>query len=106
MAGKARIGFDELSRPIVADRERAARVNEAYEEAKNEHLAFSLNKIREALGISQEELATHLGITQSAVSQALKNPATIALMRRLVIGMGAELEVNVKVGDQRFPVDA
>ena len=106
MAGKGRIRFDDLARPVVADPGRAARVDALYDEAKGEHLAFSLNEIREALGITQGELAEHLGVTQSAVSQALKSAATVSAIRRLVAGMGAELELVVKVGDHRYLIDA
>ena len=106
MAGKARISFDELARTITADPERAARVDALYDDAKAEHLALSLNEIREALGVTQDELAAHLGITQSAVSQALKSAATVAAIRRLIEGMGGELELVAKIGDHRYPVDA
>jgi hypothetical protein len=84
MVGEGRIRFDDLARPVVADPGRAARVDALHDEAKGEHF----------------------GVTQSAVSQALKSAATVSGIRHLVAGMGAELELVVKVGDHRYLVDA
>ena len=102
MAGKGRITFNELARPIHADPKRAARSDAAYDDALAEHVSYSLNELRESLGLTQAQLAEALGVTQPAVSQALDHASTLAAIRRLVEGMGCELKLIAEHDGKQF----
>jgi plasmid maintenance system antidote protein VapI len=102
MAGKGRANFDVLVRPIEADPVRAARLADEEADVVGEHLAYSLNEIREQLGITQAELAASMGISQPAISKALHGVSTIAALQRLVQALGGDLELVINHHGQRF----
>ena len=61
-------------------------------------VGYLLREAREAAGLNQSELATRLGCTQQAVSQAERwasNP-TIELVRRWATAVGARLELALE----------
>lgn len=62
---------------------------------------YTLNEIRRSLGITQEEMASRLGITQSAVSKLLRDGATVDVIRRLVEAMGGTLEITAVIDGRR-----
>jgi DNA-binding transcriptional regulator YiaG len=58
-----------------------------------------LHQLRQALKLSQEQVAEELGITQAAVSRLEHRPDLfVSTLRRFVEAMGGELEIRV-----RFP---
>ena len=58
-----------------------------------------LHQLRQALKLSQEEVAEELGITQAAVSRLEHRPDLfVSTLRRFIEAMGGELEIRV-----RFP---
>jgi hypothetical protein len=75
MVGTGRANFDVLARPIEADPVRATRLADEQAKAVGEHLAYSLNEIREQLGITQASLAASLGIrSQRLVKRSMGFP--------------------------------
>ena len=66
-------------------------------------VGYLLRETREAAALTQLELASRLGCTQQAVSQAERwrsNP-TIDFVRRWAAAVGAELELELTRGDAR-----
>lgn len=106
MAGKGSGNFNELLRPIEADPIRAERLAAEHAEAVSEQVAYSLNQIRERLGVTQAEMASTLGISQPAVSKALHGVSTIAALQRLVEAFGGQLEITVIHLGERYLIDA
>jgi ribosome-binding protein aMBF1 (putative translation factor) len=69
--------------------------------------AFRLAEVRSATGLNQEDLAEKLGISQSRVSRIEHGDlehTELATLRAFVQALGGELEVTVKLGDERFVV--
>jgi transcriptional regulator with XRE-family HTH domain len=61
--------------------------------------------LRKALGITQVELATRVGITQSQLSKLEhRENHRIATLRRYVHALGGSLEINAVVNGQRVRV--
>ena len=79
--------------------ERIARIRA---EAKNELIALSLRQLREEAGKTQEEMATLVNTTQSALSriERRENNPLVAL-RGYVEALGGELEVVAVLGNKR-----
>lgn len=78
--------------------ERKALVAQKTQELEEE---LDLAALREALGLSQTELARILGRTQGAISQ-LENRTdmTLSNLRRVVEGMGGVLKVSAEFPDR------
>lgn len=69
--------------------------------------AYRLAEVRSATGQSQEDLAERLSISQSRVSRIEKGNlehTELATLRAYVAALGGDLEVTVKLGDERFVV--
>ena len=67
--------------------------------------AHRLTELRKELGINQETLARRLGISQSRVSRIERGEldhTEIATLRAFTQALGGELEITVKLGDQRL----
>lgn len=67
--------------------------------------AYRLAELRRAAGLNQEALARKLGISQSRVSRIERGEldrTEIATLRALAQALGGELEITVKLGDDRF----
>ena len=58
------------------------------------------------LGTSPSELAASLGVSQPAISKALRGVSTIAALQRMVHALGGDLELVVTHRGQRFLIDA
>ena len=61
----------------------------------------TLEELRIALGLSQEELARRLDVQQPAVSKlSARNDMRISTLRELIEAMGGELQVRAKFPDR------
>jgi predicted transcriptional regulator len=69
--------------------------------------AYHLRELREALGLTQVELAETLEVSQNRVSRLEHGDlerTQIDTLRRYVEAMGGELQVDAKIGDQRIRI--
>lgn len=70
---------------------------------EKEVLEMNLRTMREALGKTQEALATAAQMDQSEISKAeRRNDHLLSTLRRYVEAMGGELEVVAHFGDKRI----
>ena len=95
---------------VRAQAAREGRVNEArVAELKGAALAqvraHRLAEVRSATGLNQEELSQRLGISQSRVSRIERGDlekTELATLRAFVRALGGDIEVTVKLGEERF----
>lgn len=74
-------------------------------EAVAQVLAHRLTELRQAVGLNQEALARKLGISQSRVSGIERGDldhTEVATLRAFTAALGGELEITVKLGDERL----
>jgi ribosome-binding protein aMBF1 (putative translation factor) len=67
--------------------------------------AYRLTELRKAVGLNQDDLAKKLGVSQSRVSRIERGElehTEIATLRAFTQALGAELEISVKLGDERL----
>lgn len=67
--------------------------------------AHRLTELRQSAGLNQEALAQKLGISQSRVSRIERGEldrTEIATLRAFTQALGGELEITVKLGDERL----
>lgn len=67
--------------------------------------AHRLAEVRSATGLNQEELSRRLGISQSRVSRIERGDlekTELATLRAFVQALGGDIEVTVKLGEERF----
>ena len=70
---------------------------------EQELLEMDLRALREAMGLTQEELAERIAITQSQLSKMeRREDHRISTVRRYVAALGGELEIVAVVGDKRI----
>lgn len=70
---------------------------------EQELLEMDLRTLREAMGLTQEELAERIAITQSQLSKMeRREDHRISTVRRYVAALGGELELVAVVGDKRI----
>ncbi len=68
-------------------------------------LELDLKDLREALGLTQVELASRVGITQSQLSKLERRTnQRITTLRRYVQALGGSLEINAVVNGHRVRV--
>ncbi len=68
-----------------------------------ELLEYDLRTLREAMGLTQEELAHRIVITQSQLSKLERRPDhRISTLRRYVMALGGELEITAVVAGKRI----
>ena len=67
-----------------------------------------LAELRKALGVTQEELATMIGKSQSAVSQLEHGEISLSLeiLRSIVCQLGGEIEITAVFDNRRILIDA
>jgi predicted XRE-type DNA-binding protein len=97
--------FAELVERRQTDAAHVAKVAELRAEFDGEQLLWTLNELREQLGVTQDQLAERLGVTQSAISQALSRPtpaSTIETLSRLVAALGGALSLHVDIDDRHL----
>lgn len=81
------------------------RVAELKEEALARVRAHKLAELRSSTGLNQEELSQRLGISQSRVSRIERGDlekTELATLRAFVRALGGDIEVTVKLGEDRF----
>lgn len=92
---------------VAAGRLNEQRVQEKRTEMLAQVRAHRLAELRGAAGLNQQELAGRLGISQSRVSRIEHGDlerTELATLRAFVQALGGDLEVTVKLGDERFVV--
>lgn len=83
--------FSDFLKKLPADRR--ARIEDS---AGKKLTAIQLQLAREAAGITQEELAERMHMTQPALSRFERRPnITMSVLQRYVEALGGKLEVNV-----------
>ena len=95
--------FSELRDEARRDTTRARRIDEAKERATDEIVSYRLAELRRALGITQAELATMIGKSQSAISQLEHGEIGLSLetLRSIVHQLGGEIEITAVFDDRR-----
>lgn len=73
-----------------------------YDDIFHETVSYYLNINRKRQKVTQQQIAERLKVSQSAVCQMLKRPATIGKLWRLCGALGGELEVNIRFGDKTY----
>lgn len=69
--------------------------------------AYRLRELREALNLTQVELAARLDVTQNRVSRLEAGDierAQVDTLRRYVEAVGGHLRVEVEIGDRRIQI--
>jgi DNA-binding XRE family transcriptional regulator len=77
------------------------------EHLHSEVRTYRLAEIRENLGITQQILAEHIGISQARVSQIEHGElehTELATLRSYFRELGAEVEVVVRIGNERVQI--
>ncbi len=88
---------------IRSKRLTAEQLRQVDESVEQELLEMDLRTLREAMGLTQEELAERITITQSQLSKMeRRDDHRISTVRRYVAALGGELEIVAVVGDKRI----
>ena len=100
--------FSTLSTAARRDPVRARRIDAAKARAVEEHATYRLAELRQALGITQVELAELIGRSQSAVSQIENGDIglSLELLRSIVAQLGGDIEITAVFKDRRILLDA
>jgi DNA-binding XRE family transcriptional regulator len=97
--------FRELSDPIKADPERAARIARERAQAIDDVVAHTLKELRRRRAITQQELARLMATTQPNVSRIEKGGAMeLSTLRSYIEALGGRLEVTAIFDDDRVPL--
>ena len=97
--------FDDLAEPIKADPRRRANIERHRQEALQELIAYELQEVRRARGITQVELARLLGTNQPNVSRMERvGDPHLSSLRAYVEALGGHLELAAVFDDERFVV--
>lgn len=68
--------------------------------------AYTLRLLREALGLTQNEIASRSGIAQGEVSKIERRGDVLAsTLRRYAEGLGGKLELRVVVGGRSYRIE-
>jgi DNA-binding XRE family transcriptional regulator len=100
--------FTELRDQARRDPARARRIDAAKTRALEDQARYRLAELRQALGITQAELAELISKSQSAISQIESGEIGLSLdvLRQIVAQLGGELEVTAVFKDRRVALDA
>ena len=75
--------------------------NRAHKMAERDMAQIELRQLREALEITQVELAKRLKVTQVAISKLESRPdLRFSTLREYIRALGGQMEIRVKVGDR------
>ena len=99
--------FSDLRDKARRDPARARRIDAAKQRALGEQASYRLSELREALGLTQAELAELIGKSQSAISQIEHGEIGLSLemLRAIVAQLGGEVEVAAVFKDRRVLLD-
>lgn len=100
--------FTKLREEARRDPARARRIDAAKTRALEEQARYRLAELRQALGITQAELAELIGKSQSAISQIESGEIGLSLdvLRQIVAQLGGEVEVTAVFENRRVTLDA
>ncbi len=100
--------FSTLKDRAMADPARVARIAEGTTAALRDHVEYQLGELRQALGLTQSELAGLIGKSQSAVSQIESGEIglSLELLRSIVTQLGGQLELTAIFNNRRVLLDA
>lgn len=100
--------FATLRDEARRDPARARRINAAKARALEEQARYRLAELRQALGLTQAQLAEMIGRSQSAVSQIEHGEIGLSLdlLRQIVAQLGGEVEITAVFKDRRVLLDA
>jgi DNA-binding XRE family transcriptional regulator len=100
--------FAKLRDEARRDPARARRIDAAKTRALQEQAHYRLAELRQALGITQAELAELIGKSQSAISQIESGEIGLSLevLRQIVAQLGGEVEVTAVFENRRVTLDA
>lgn len=100
--------FTKLRGEARRDPARARRIDAAKTRALEEQGRYRLAELRQALGITQAELAELIGKSQSAISQIESGEIGLSLevLRQIVAQLGGEVEVTAVFKNRRVTLDA
>ena len=82
-----------------------AEIGAIKEQLRAEVRAYKLAEVRAAAGLSQQELAEQLQVSQSRISRIEHGDldrTELATLRKFARAIGGELELTLKLGDERF----
>ena len=99
--------FEQLSASARRDPVRAERIDAAKVKVLEELARYRLSELRQALGVTQAELAELIGRSQSAVSQIETGEIGLSLeMLRAIVGqLGGRVEISAVFDDRRVLLD-
>jgi DNA-binding XRE family transcriptional regulator len=90
-------GTSELWRSWIETQRSAERVT---------HAGARLKALRQAHGLTQQQVAERLGMTQPEVSRLeRRRDAKLSLLRAYVRVLGGELQTSARFGDEVIPLD-
>lgn len=100
--------FSELSDKARRDPARGRRIDAAKAGALEEQATYRLGELRQALGLTQAELAELIGRSQSAISQIEHGDIALSLemLRAIVAQLGGEVEIAAVFKDRRVLLEA
>jgi DNA-binding XRE family transcriptional regulator len=100
--------FSALRDQAKKDPVRAKRIADTKAAALREQAEYQLSELRQALGITQAELAAMIGKSQSAVSQIESGEIglSIELLRSIIAQLGGELQLTAIFNDRQVLLDA
>ncbi len=90
--------FKELSDQLRSDPERRARIEQGQQAIE---AGLTISRLRETRGLTQENVATQMGVTQSNVSHFERSPNVfVRTLAAFVEALGGELKITAVFPDQ------
>jgi transcriptional regulator with XRE-family HTH domain len=81
------------------------KIQEIGDKARQDALEMSLRELREMLGKTQTEVAEATSLAQSELSRIeRRDDHLLSTLRRIIEGMGGQLEVTAVFGEKRYPL--
>ncbi len=66
---------------------------------------FKLAQLREQQNLTQQELATRVGSTQSEISRAeQRDDCLVSTLERYIVGLGGKLLIDIKIDGHLYPI--
>ena len=100
--------FSELRGKARRDPVRSRRIDASKTRALEQQATYRLAELRQALGLTQGELAELIGKSQSAISQIENGEIGLSLemLRAIVAQLGGEVEIAAVFDDRRVRLEA